>query len=50
MSTNYIFALAFGIGVVAGLRALTAPAVVSWASYLGWLSLRGLSLGDNGSM
>ena len=32
--------MAFGIGVVAGLRALTAPAVVSWAAYLGWLNLR----------
>jgi uncharacterized membrane protein len=30
-------ALAFGIGVVAGLRSLTAPAVVSWAAHLGWL-------------
>jgi uncharacterized membrane protein len=30
---------AFGIGVVAGLRALTAPAVVSWAAHLGWLNL-----------
>src|SRR5262245_3407064 len=25
------------IGVVAGLRAMTAPAAVSWAAYLGWL-------------
>lgn len=32
---------AFGIGVVAGLRALTAPAVVSWAAHLGWLNLYG---------
>jgi uncharacterized membrane protein len=24
------------IGVVAGLRALTAPAVVAWAGVLGW--------------
>jgi len=32
---------AIGIGVVAGLRALTAPAVVSWAAHLGWLSLHG---------
>jgi len=27
------------IGVVAGLRALTAPAVVSWAAFLGWVDL-----------
>lgn len=25
------------IGIVAGLRAMTAPAVVSWAVHLGWL-------------
>jgi uncharacterized membrane protein len=34
-----IYVLAFLIGVVAGLRALTAPAVVSWAARLGWLHL-----------
>jgi uncharacterized membrane protein len=33
------YALAFLIGVVAGLRSLTAPAVVSWGSRLGWLHL-----------
>ena len=33
--------LAFLIGVFAGLRALTAPAVVSWAAYLGGLKLDG---------
>src|SRR5262245_59915929 len=33
--------LAFLIGVVAGLRAMTAPAVVSWAAHLGWLDLGG---------
>jgi uncharacterized membrane protein len=33
-------AFAFGIGFVAGLRAFTAPAVVSWAAYLEWLNLR----------
>jgi uncharacterized membrane protein len=27
------------IGIVAGLRAMTAPAVVSWAAYLGWINL-----------
>ena len=39
MNGNLILAFAFGIGVVAGLRALTAPAVVSWATHLGWLHL-----------
>src|SRR6476659_2048187 len=31
------FILAFLIGVVAGLRSMTAPAAVSWAARLGWL-------------
>ena len=31
--------LAFLIGVIAGLRSMTAPAVVSWAARVGWLSL-----------
>jgi uncharacterized membrane protein len=33
------YVLAFLIGVIAGLRCLTAPAVVSWAARLGWLHL-----------
>jgi uncharacterized membrane protein len=37
-------AAAFLIGVVAGLRALTAPAVASWAARAGWLSLQGTPL------
>jgi uncharacterized membrane protein len=32
------------IGIVSGLRAMTAPAAVSWAAKLGWLSLQGTSL------
>jgi uncharacterized membrane protein len=39
----YLFALL--IGVVSGLRTMTAPAAVSWAAYLGWLTLRGGPLG-----
>ncbi|HWZ87171.1 MAG TPA: DUF4126 domain-containing protein [Thermoanaerobaculia bacterium] len=39
-----ILVLAFLIGVVAGLRAMTAPAVVSWAARLGWLHLQGTPL------
>jgi uncharacterized membrane protein len=31
--------LAFFIGVIAGLRAMTAPAAVSWGARLGWLHL-----------
>jgi len=36
--------LAFLIGIVAGLRAMTAPAVVSWAARVGRLSLGSTSL------
>ncbi|HUD29213.1 MAG TPA: DUF4126 family protein [Novosphingobium sp.] len=40
-----ILLLALLIGVVAGLRAFTAPAAVSWAAYLGLLGLGGTGLG-----
>jgi uncharacterized membrane protein len=36
-----IYLLALLIGVVAGLRAAVAPAVISWAAFLGWLPLDG---------
>ena len=39
-----VYVLAFLIGVVAGLRSMTAPAVVSWAARLGWLHLEGSPL------
>jgi len=39
-----VVVLAVLIGVVAGLRSLTAPAVVSWAAHLGWLHLTDTSL------
>jgi len=39
-----VYVLALLIGVVAGLRAMTAPAVVSWAAYLGWIDLSQSSL------
>ena len=42
-------ALAFGIGFVAGLRSLTAPAAVSWAAHLGWINLEDSRLGFMGS-
>ncbi|CAB3645692.1 hypothetical protein LMG24238_00710 [Paraburkholderia sediminicola] len=35
-----VYILALLIGVVAGLRAMTAPAAVSWAAHLGWLPLQ----------
>jgi uncharacterized membrane protein len=44
-----LYVLAFAIGVVAGLRAMTAPAVVSWAARLGWLNLEATPLAFLGS-
>jgi uncharacterized membrane protein len=41
--------LELGIGVVAGLRSLTAPAVVAWAACLGWINLHGSPLAFMGS-
>jgi uncharacterized membrane protein len=46
---NYVFALAIGIGIIAGLRSLLAPAVVAWAAYFGWLNLHGSLLAFMGS-
>src|SRR5881296_1356050 len=43
------YVLAFLIGVVAGLRAMTAPAVVSWGARLGWLHLENTWLAFLGS-
>ena len=34
-----VLLMALLIGVVAGLRTFTAPAVVSWAAHLGWIQL-----------
>jgi uncharacterized membrane protein len=36
-----IYILALLIGVIAGLRAMTAPAAVSWAAFLGLINLEG---------
>lgn len=47
--TVYLLVLALLIGVVAGLRAMTAPAAVSWAAHLGALHLGGTSLAFLGS-
>src|SRR6478672_1295828 len=48
-SLNYVFVLALGIGIVAGLRSLTAPAVVAWGAHLGWLNLHDSPLAFMGS-
>jgi uncharacterized membrane protein len=49
MNGSYVFALAVGIGIVAGLRSLTAPAAVSWAARLGWIDLEVSPLAFMGS-
>jgi uncharacterized membrane protein len=46
--TLFVFALL--IGVIAGLRAMTAPAAISWAAWLGVLPLAGTALGFLGSI
>jgi uncharacterized membrane protein len=42
--------MGFLIGFVAGLRTMTAPAAVSWAARLGWLSLQGTPLSFMGAV
>jgi len=39
-----VLLLCFFLGCVAGLRSLTAPAVVCWAAHFGWLHLAGTKL------
>ena len=39
MNPSYVLLLAFLIGVIGGLRTMTAPAVVAWAANRHWLSL-----------
>jgi uncharacterized membrane protein len=48
MNTSVLL-FSLGIGIVAGLRAMTAPAVVAWAAHLGWLNLAGTSFAFMGS-
>ncbi|MEK6410143.1 MAG: DUF4126 family protein [Acidobacteriota bacterium] len=49
MNTTSVLALAFAIGVIAGLRSMTAPAVVSWAACWKWLDLQQSNLAFLGS-
>lgn len=49
MNTTSVLILAFAIGVIAGLRSMTAPAVVSWAAHLKWLDLQQSQLAFLGS-
>jgi uncharacterized membrane protein len=49
MLSGFALLLTFGIGITAGLRTMTAPAVVAWAVRLGWLNLGGSHLAFMGS-
>ncbi|AJC79773.1 hypothetical protein IE4803_CH02584 [Rhizobium etli bv. phaseoli str. IE4803] len=42
--------LAVLIGVVAGLRAMTAPTALTWGAYLGWFPVTGTALAFMGSI
>ncbi|HTU10880.1 MAG TPA: DUF4126 family protein [Allosphingosinicella sp.] len=44
------YLLALGIGFIAGLRAMTAPAAVAWGAWLGWFSLAGTAMAFMGSI
>jgi uncharacterized membrane protein len=50
MNPSEVLLLAFLTGIVAGLRSLTAPAVVSWAAHRDWLNLHNASLSFMGSI
>jgi uncharacterized membrane protein len=50
MTTSIVLLLAFLIGVVSGLRSLTAPAVVAWAAHRGWIHFNYAPLHFLGSM
>jgi uncharacterized membrane protein len=50
MTSSEVMLLAFLIGVVAGLRALTAPAVLAWAAHRNWLNLHNTPLSFMASM
>ncbi len=44
-----IVLLAFLLGVVAGLRSMTAPAAAAWAAHFGWIRLEGTPVAFLGS-
>jgi len=45
-----VIALSLAIGAIAGLRSLTAPAVVSWAAQWNWISLQNSHIAFLGSI
>jgi uncharacterized membrane protein len=46
----FTYIVAFLIGMIAGLRSMTAPAAVAWAAGLGWLHLENTDLASFGSI
>jgi uncharacterized membrane protein len=50
MNSGFVVRLALGIGIVAGLRSLTAPAVIAWAAHIGWINLHNSPLAFMGSV
>jgi uncharacterized membrane protein len=44
MTPSQVLLLALLIGIVSGLRSVTAPAVVAWGAHLNWLSLHNTAL------
>jgi uncharacterized membrane protein len=48
-SLTVVALAAFAIGIVAGLRSLTAPATSAWAAHLNWLYLQGTAFRFMGS-
>src|SRR6202051_306884 len=44
MNAPEVLLLAFLLGVVAGLRSLTAPAVLAWAAHRNWLNVHNTPL------
>jgi len=49
MNTSSVLVLTFAIGLIAGLRSMTAPALVSWAAHLKWIALQNSALSFLGS-
>jgi uncharacterized membrane protein len=49
MNSSQVLLLAFLIGVIAGFRTMTAPAVVAWAANRHWLNLHSSPLAFMGS-
>ena len=49
MNAGFVLLLALGIGIVAGLRSLSAPAVVAWAALVGWINLHSSRLAFMGT-